>query len=207
MTFVIATVQQKGGSGKSTISANIATSLKKLGLSIKIIDIDPQKTLNYWFEVRQKNQFNQILPIELVTCSGWKVANEISASKAKVTIIDSPPHLESETKAAIRAADLVIIPIQVTPNDLWASGKIIEYILHEKKKILVVLNRVTHHSKLIAEVDNFIPNYLQKFSVSNRAIFANSMFNGLTAIEVDPKSLAAQEILLIAKEIFSLIKL
>src|SRR4029077_19379323 len=67
---------------------------------------------------------------------------------ADLVVIDGPPHAETEAQIAVRAADLVLIPVQPSPLDLWATGATLQMARHERRLSLVVLNRVPPRSGL-----------------------------------------------------------
>ena len=140
--YVITIAQQKGGAGKSTLAAHLGVALAKLGAKVALIDTDPQQTIISWNKIRQGNKSVNKLPIEVTSSTGWKVSNEIAKfNKFDIIIIDSPPHMETETKSAIRAANIVIVPCQPSPNDLWATDATLQIISKEAKPMILVLNR------------------------------------------------------------------
>jgi chromosome partitioning protein len=199
--YIITIAGQKGGAGKSTIAAHLSAFLSQLNLQITLIDIDPQQTLTKWKTIREKN-YECKTNINFIQTNGLRLGNElIKLNNTNIAIIDSPPHMDSETKSAIRLADLVIIPCQPSPNDLWATNTTINWAEKEKKKFIIVLNRCSYHSKLLKEIKSNLPNDIDKYLIGNRIIFANSMLYGSTASETEPLSSAAKEISIIADAI------
>ncbi len=201
-SYVITVAQQKGGAGKSTIAAHLSVALAKLGAKVALIDTDPQRTLSSWYSIREKSLSPKKLPIGFSSITGWKVGNEISRlNNADIIVIDSPPHMETETKSAIRAANLVIVPCQPSPHDLWATDATMEIITKENKAMFLVLNRCPYQSKLLQYVEDYFSPELHKYYLGSRVVFASSMLNGLTAMEAEPSSIAANEIMQIAEGI------
>ena len=116
---IITVAQQKGGSGKTTIAAQLAVGLSMEGYLVATVDIDPQGSLSLWYEKR-KRALGQKNKITHSRVSGWRLSNEILRMKDDIDyiIIDSPPHTETDSTTAIRAADLVLLPLQPSPLDL-----------------------------------------------------------------------------------------
>src|SRR5690606_34037651 len=119
----ITIAQQKGGAGKTTMAAHLAVALAQKGNRVGILDIDPQGSLSHWHGIREKTYGEGYTGLQHVAVSGWRVASEVSRMKKQCDfiIIDSPPHTETEARTAIRAADLILLPVQPSPTDLWAT--------------------------------------------------------------------------------------
>lgn len=206
--YVITIAQQKGGAGKSTLAAHLSVAFAKLGNNVALIDTDPQKTITHWYELRHQLGAEKKYPIECAISTGWKVGNEIARfSQADIIIIDSPPHMETETKAAIRTADLVLIPCQPSPNDLWSTDATLQILHKEDKPMALVLNRCPYQSKLLKQIEEYFPEDITKFFIGNRVAFASSMLRGLTSIEIEPNSTATYEVMQIAENLYKNITL
>lgn len=114
----LALVTQKGGSGKSTLASSLAVAAYEGGERVFIIDMDPQASLVRWF----KNREDKEVAVEAVT-PGKLGAALRALEKAGVTlvIIDTPGTESHAAEAAMKAADLCIIPARPNVFDLWAS--------------------------------------------------------------------------------------
>ena len=212
MSKVITIAQQKGGSGKTTIAANLAAVFAiKNNLSTTILDTDPQGSLGKWFITRQE-KLKSKNTIQFKTASLWGAQYEAKSLKEKsdLVIIDTPPKIDADGRPAIEVADLVLIPISPSQVDFWATESIIELAKREKKEILILINRANAKSKLIKEAVKFVNDMKVKKAktiLGNRQIFVSSMGLGLTVVEKQRTGKGCQEMLSLAKEIQSFLKI
>lgn len=141
MAKIITIAQQKGGAGKSTIAAHLAIALNQKNNKVAIIDIDPQASLTMWFKMREELFGEGYAGLGFANSSGLRVGTEINNFKLlhDYIIIDCPPHTETEAKSAIRAADLVLVPMQPSPTDLWATSKTTDFAFGENKNTKIIL--------------------------------------------------------------------
>jgi chromosome partitioning protein len=204
---ILTIAQQKGGSGKTNIAINLAVTLSKMRYKVSVIDIDPQGSSTQWHNIREENLGKDYTGINFLTSQGWKVDSDILCLKNNndFIIIDSPPHTQSDAKSAIRAASLVLIPVQPSPTDLWATKATIDLCQKENIPYSVVLNRVSPNSKLASLAQSELNNVL-KTQIGNRVIFASSMSEGKSVIEIQPKGQATEEIKALTSEILKALK-
>jgi chromosome partitioning protein len=203
---VITIAQQKGGAGKTTLAAQLAVVWALQGRRLALLDIDPQGSLAAWAELRRKRLGAATLGFEFAALSGWRAGEwvERRAREADIVIVDSPPHAEMEARIALRAASLVVVPLQPSPLDLWSSATTLKLARDEKRPILAVLNRVPARSSLIATVSaelarDGVP--VAEARLGSRVAFAQAMAQGRGVVESAPASLAAAEIAALAAEI------
>lgn len=206
MTATIITIaQQKGGAGKTTLAAQLAAGLLETKASVATIDIDPQGSLSLWYAARMAGMGNGNT-ITHSQIQGWRLKKETErlARDHDFVIVDSPPHAESESATAIRAADLVLVPVQPSPLDLWACRPTVTTIHAEKANALFVFNRVQPRTKLTAQIaarlaELDIPAAQQV--LGSRVAYAESMMRGRGVVETSPSGAAAQEVRALVKEI------
>jgi len=205
MAKVITIAQQKGGAGKTTVAAHIAVALSQKGNRVAVIDIDPQGSLSYWHSLREKKLGEGYTGLIFNSLSGWRVASEISRLKKQCDfiIVDSPPHTETEARTAIRSADLVVVPVQPSPTDLWATQATLSLAKAEKVPVKVLMNRVPANSRLAQTIAAELPE-LASATLGNRVLFAAALMEGRCATEVEPSSIAAHEVKELVKEILAL---
>jgi chromosome partitioning protein len=204
MALVITVAQQKGGAGKTVLAANLAAAMAG-GRRVCLLDIDPQRSLKRWHELRAR-QGKPLAAITFSDVSGWRLRAELERLTAAhdVLIVDTPPHVDTEAKLAIRSAHLVLVPLQPSPPDLWAAEGTVQLARAEKRPARLVLNRAPTVSKLrsMVERDAAAAGYVvMANTLGNRAGFANAFAQGMGAVEAAPKSVAAREIQALLHEI------
>ena len=202
---IITAAQQKGRSGKSTLALHLAVAFAKKGLSTMLFDTDPQGTASQWHARRKKND------VGLLATSGWRLSRDLAMAKDAndVIVIDSPPHAEMDIKVSTRAADLVVVPVQPSPADLWAVHETIKTISGENRNALCVLNRVVPRAKIteeIAEKMKMMGLPIADTRLGNRVMFANTMEEGLTVLD-EGKNASAKEIDKLAAEVAEVVGL
>jgi chromosome partitioning protein len=202
MSVVITVAQQKGGAGKTTLAANLAAAFAA-GRRVAVLDIDPQRSLTRWHGLRVARK---AVAVSLSDVSGWRLDKEIDRLRRShdILIVDSPPQLDTDAKLAIRAADLVLVPIQPSPPDLWAAEGTLKLAAAEKRVAMVVLNRAPAAGRLRAGVEAEIA--AKGFGIfaavlGNRIGFAGAFAQGLGVTESAPRSTAAAELRSLLAEI------
>jgi chromosome partitioning protein len=207
MAKVITIAQQKGGAGKTTVAAHLAVALSQKGNRVAVIDIDPQGSLGYWHKIREQRFGEGYTGLTFNALSGWRVGGEVARLRKThdFIIIDSPPHTETEARTAIRSADFILIPVQPSPTDLWATKATLELAKAEKIPVRVVMNRVPYNSRLTSAITDELSE-IAETTIGNRVLFASSLMEGRCATEVEPTSHAAKEIKELVKEITHLLR-
>lgn len=202
---IITVAQQKGGAGKTTLAAQLGVAYAAGGRKVALVDIDPQRSLVSWW--RERNGAVSVRhSVEVVEVAGYRVGNELTRLKRAfdVVIIDSPPHAETEARLAVRAADLVLVPVQPSPMDVWATQPTIDLARGAKTPVIVVLNRVPPRGKVVDQMrirlaESGVP--VAVTAIGNRVAFAASMLDGAGVVESAARSTAAEEIRALGDEI------
>jgi len=204
--LVVTIAQRKGGAGKTTLAAQLAVAWLRQGLRIALLDIDPQGSLAAWVDLRRVRFGTEAVGFEFAALPGWRAAQwiEDQARSADLVVIDGPPHAETEAQIAVRAAGLVLIPVQPSPLDLWATAATLKMARDERRRALVVLNRVPSRSGLTDDIAAELARTgapIAAARIGNRIALARAMALGLGVAESAGNTLAANEINALAEEI------
>jgi chromosome partitioning protein len=201
---VIAIAQQKGGAGKTTLAAQLAVAWAKDGARVALLDIDPQGSLAAWVERRRSR--GGPLGFEFAALPGWRATQWVEEAMrgADLVVIDGPPHAETEARIAVRAAGLVLVPMQPSALDRWATEATLAMARAERRGALVVLNRVPPRPALPDRVAGELAaagQVVAQNRVGNRVALAYAMEAGEGVVESAGASLAAAEIRALAVEV------
>lgn len=191
----IAVISQKGGAGKTTLAIHLAAAAQDDGRVALIIDTDPQATASQWAAWRQD------APPEVIDSPPPRLAAKIAQAReqgAEVIVIDTPPHADSAARAAVEAADLVLIPCRPSAFDLSAIQTTAKLVQLLRKPAFVVFTAGPPNAPRIYEeagalVDGFgtppCPVLLP-----DRAAYRHASAEGRTVMELEPTGKAADEI-------------
>jgi chromosome partitioning protein len=204
--LVITIAQRKGGAGKTTLAAQLAVVWAQSGARVAVLDIDPQGSLAAWVELRRARLGANAVGFDFAALPGWRAASwiEEQARHTDLIVIDNPPHAETEAQIAVRAAGLVIIPVQPSPLDLWATEATLKMARDERRRALVVLNRVPARSTLTDHVAAELARSgapVAATRIGNRIALVRAMMSGLGVVESEGASQAAAEITAFAEEV------
>lgn len=180
MAHVVTVAQQKGGSGKTTLAANLAVAMARSGRDVAILDTDPQGSLGRWFMTRRE----MMAPgLDFSTASAWGVGYECDKLRKSCDfiIIDTPPKVDSDLRPALRESDLVIVPVATSQVDLWAVDSILDLADRVGRPTMVVLNRYKAGTRVSEEVDAaLLERKTRRASavIGNRVVYAETLGQG-----------------------------
>ncbi len=202
---VIAVLNQKGGSGKTTIATHLARALQLAGADVLLVDSDPQGSARDWAAVREDH------PLAVVGIDRPTIDRDLKQIARKdFVVIDGAPQAADLAVSAIKAADFVLIPVQPSPYDIWAAADLVDLV---KQRIEVtdgrlqaafVVSRAIKGTRIGAEVTEALAGYglpVLEARVTQRVSYPGTAAAGLTVMESEPDGDAAAEIRALADEI------
>ena len=202
---VVTVAQQKGGAGKTTLVIQLATALAAMGRKVALVDIDPQGSLTGWMRLREHRRRNAPeLRFSMIGC--WRLGVELDRLRreCELILVDTPPHTEIDAKAAIRGADLVLVPCQPSSLDIWASKATVDHAAKERRRVAIVLNRVPPRARSVEEAKVAMADLGAEAlaaQLGNRQAFVTSVTHGLGVVESEPRSAAAEEVRALAEDL------
>jgi chromosome partitioning protein len=190
---VIALASRKGGAGKTTLASHLAVEAETAGAGpVAVIDTDPQGGLAGWWNARAAETPRWIDPVH-------GLPSAVTAARAAgygVLVIDTPPSIAETIAAVIEVADVVVIPVRPSPNELRAVGGTIELARRARKRMVFVVSQATQRARITAEAPIALSQHgtVAPAMIHHRVDFASSMTGGSTVGELDPDCRGAGEI-------------
>jgi len=207
---VVAVLNQKGGSGKTTIATHLARAFQLDGNDILLVDSDPQGSARDWAAVREDQ------PVPVIGIDRPTIERDLkSVAQKDLVVIDGAPQAAELAVSAIKAADFILIPVQPSPYDIWAAADLVELIKTRievtdgKLATAFVVSRAIKGTKLGTEVTDALLGYglpVLDARITQRVSFPTTAAEGTTVLDTDPTGDAAHEIRRLAKEVLKNIK-
>ena len=188
----------KGGSGKSTVTFNLAVWLAMAEVDVMVIDLDPQATLRDVAEVREEEGYKPKIKV-----SGKKALESKKIKESGEVLIDVGTADLSTMKKALTLADRVLVPVPPSQADIWSTQRFIQFVDSLKApaapEIFGFINRGdTHHA--VRETDEAAAALVSlprikfiKPRLSQRTIFRRSFSEGMAVFELNSRGKGSQE--------------
>jgi chromosome partitioning protein len=206
--MIISIQNQKGGVGKTTLAIHISHALSRRSPAVLLIDADPQGSARDWATARADQP-----PFTVMGLDRPVIHRDLPAIAPNYThvIIDGPPRVTDLARSAIAAADLVVIPVQPSPFDVWACSEIITLIneaivFKPNLKSVFTINRKIVNTAIGRDVTEALADYhlpVLKSHICQRVGFAEAATSGQTILETDPNGIGAQEINTLVDELLT----
>lgn len=202
---VIAVLNQKGGSGKTTIATHLARAFQLSRFSVLLIDSDPQGSARDWAAVREDQ------PLTVVGIDRPTIGRDLKNIESKdFIIIDGAPQASDLAVSAIKSADIVLIPVQPSPYDIWATADLVELVKQRievtdgKIKAAFIVSRVIKGTKIGNEVTDIFSEYnlpVLESKITQRVIYPSTAAKGNTVLDENIDNTALIEIISLYEEI------
>lgn len=202
---VIAVLNQKGGSGKTTIATHLARALQLDGADVLLVDSDPQGSARDWAAVREDQ------PLTVVGLDRPTIDRDLkNVARKDFVVIDGAPQAADLAVSAIKAADFILIPVQPSPYDIWATSDLVELVKQRieltdgRLQAAFVVSRAIKGTRIGAEISEALIGYglpVLESRITQRVSYPGTAAAGTTVLEAEPESDAANEIRALANEI------
>jgi chromosome partitioning protein len=207
---VIAVLNQKGGAGKTTIATHLARVLQLGGADVLLVDSDPQGSARDWAAVREDQ------PVPVIGIDRPTIERDLkSIARKDFVVIDGAPQAANLAVSAIKASNFILIPVQPSPYDIWATADLVELV---KQRIEVtdgrlqaafVVSRAIKGTKIGAEITEALSGYglpVLNSRITQRVSYPSTAATGTTVCDAEPEGEAAREMAALANEIKQLLK-
>jgi len=206
---VVAVLNQKGGAGKTTIATHLARAWQLAGKEVLLVDSDPQGSARDWAAVRENH------PVPVVGIDRPTIDRDLkSIAKKDIVVIDGAPQAADLAVSAIKAATFILIPVQPSPYDIWATSDLVDLVKQRieitdgRLKAAFVVSRAIKGTRIGNETTEALIGYglpILDARITQRVSYPGTAASGTTVLDEEPTGDAAREVRALMKEIDGLL--
>tara|TARA_B100001996_G_scaffold122266_1_gene92453 strand:- start:519 stop:1145 length:627 start_codon:yes stop_codon:yes gene_type:complete len=204
--MIVGILNQKGGVGKTTLAVNISRVFMKLGYKTTLIDTDSQGSARDYNAAGNGDYLN-VIALDRPTLHKdiMKLRDDYDW-----ILLDGAPRIENMAISAIKCCDIVLIPVQPSPLDIWGTADLVDIIKARQEitegrpKAAFVISRRLANTNIGKEAKEVLSDFalpVFESGTANRVIYSTSAKLGKGVIDVEPDGAAAIEINNIVKEL------
>lgn len=210
---IVSLINQKGGVGKTTLATHLAAGFARRKKRVLLVDADPQNSALDWGATRVERGMEPLFGIIGMSKPILHVELPKMQKDYDVIVVDAPPRVYAVARSAVNASDLVLIPVQPSPYDVWASEETVELVQEcatykQPLQCAYVINRRIINTAIGRDVRKALaafPFGTLKATIGQRVVFAESASKGMTVFEKESDSPACKEIEALVREVTRLV--
>jgi chromosome partitioning protein len=187
--WIVTVASRKGGSGKTTLTRNLAVAGCGYGETTAVLDTDPQGSLTAWWNRRKRPTPTLVGPSESIP----DLLQSLRGGGEGMVFVDTPPSVHRFIGSIIEQSDLVLVPVRPSPDDLAAVNATLA--LLEGRRWAFVLTQVKARTRLVQEAAKVLASVgtMAPVHVTDRVEYAMSAASGQGVTESEPRGAAAAE--------------
>ena len=177
----------KGGSGKTTLTRNLATAAAHNGVQVATADLDPQATLTIWSR-RRPNTVPPVPHYKVAWADAEALLDDGELPTVDALLIDTPPSIETQPAAfnrLVNASDIILVPCRPTFDDAESAAPFLRHLREQEKRLAVVLTFVKPRVNISA-VKGYLLEHgdICPVEIADRTDYAGAGAKGLGLVDL-----------------------
>lgn len=203
--MIISVLNQKGGSGKTTIATNLARAYQLSGKKVLLVDSDTQGSARRW------NMANEGKVLPVIGLDRPTLPADLKAIQTgyEMVIIDGAPNVARMSSVAAQVSNVILIPVTPSPYDVWACKSLVDIVkqrmdIDPSLKAAFVISRAIVNARVTGDVIEALEHFelpVLEGKTHQRLAYSSTVMEGLTVVDLRDGNLAKQEVLNIQKDV------
>jgi chromosome partitioning protein len=197
----VAVLNEKGGSGKTTIATNLASAWQRDGYRVLLVDVDPQATALDWSAFGDTD-------VTVVTIGRGNLDRDLRrvADSFDLAVIDGAPRMTKLTAASVRVSDFVLIPVRPSAPDIWSAETVVDVCEQQGTPAAFVVSSAVVGTTLSDVADDALSTFgipVLSARTHQRIAYARAIGRGASVLDLSGATKAAAEIRDLADEVLT----